>query len=217
MSAHAGQNRKTPLPRQSLCKEDVEAPAVAGGQIRSAWAAMVLDSKIAQIVALLVLAGFPAEATLVPRLTLEDLSRQADLIVQGRIAASRVSWGPEHRLLWTHYEVNVDSSLKGPREVRLTVSVPGGKLGSAVMTIAGTPHFVPGERVILFLYRTPVGYWGTVGFSQGCFKIAGGRVDRDLTGLEFAQRGTIDADGMSFAEFNRRLGAVLGKREVINK
>ena len=164
--------------------------------------------------AFFVLAGLPAEATLVPRLTLEDLSRQADRIVQGRITASRVGWGPEHRLLWTHYELNVDNSLKGLGEGRMTVSVPGGKLGSEVMTIAGTPHFLPGERVMLFLYRTPVGYWGVLGFSQGSFKFAGGRVDRDLTGLEFVPKGVADASGMSLEEFNRRVRAVLEPRKV---
>ena len=167
----------------------------------------------ALLVAFFVLACLQAEATLVPRLTLEELSKQADRIVQGRITASRVSWGPENRLLWTHYELNVENSLKGPRETRMTISVPGGVLGTKVMKIAGTPRFLPGDHVVLFLYRTPVGYWSTLGFSQGCFKIIGRMVDRDLTGLEFAQHGASDASGMGLGEFSRRVRAIVGKRE----
>lgn len=186
-----------------------------GRQESAATASITIAyAKLAVLVlTIFVLTGLPVEATLVPRLTLEDLSKQSDRIVQGRITASRVSWGPEHRLLWTHYEFTVEKALKGRREIRLTVSVPGGKLGPAAMSIAGTPHFLPGDHMVLFLYKAPVGYWCTVGFSQGCFKITGGRVDRDLTGLEFSMRGAAEAPGMNLDEFNRRLRAVLGKRE----
>jgi hypothetical protein len=154
--------------------------------------------------AILLLAVWPSEATLVPRMSLDELCRQADRIVQGRIVASRVTWGPEHRLLWTHYDLTIEDALKGTFESRLTFSVPGGVLGPVAMPIAGTPHFLSGEHVIVFLRHTPVGYLCTVGFSQGCFRIAGDRV------RSFEN----DSTGLSMAEFKRRVGSARGHREV---
>jgi hypothetical protein len=51
------------------------------------------------------------------------------------------------------------------------VSEPGGIVGNLGMWIADMPRYKPGEEMVLFLYKTPIGYWRARGLGQGKFEV----------------------------------------------
>jgi hypothetical protein len=131
-----------------------------------------------------------AYAAVVPRITAEELAAQSEQIVHGEVVRSWAGWDSEHKYIWTHYEVAVAETLRGPHAARITVSEPGGSLDGINMRTSGTLPFAVGEDAVLFLYRTPIGYWRTVGGPQGKFTVsAQGRVGMDGHGVAFAEPG----------------------------
>ena len=128
-----------------------------------------------------------ALAAVVPRLSLERLVDQSEIIVHGRILNSRVAWNEKRNYIWTHYRVEVEDTLKSSGSREVVVSVPGGILDGVGMSISGATEmhildgvgmsisgatvFEPGEEVVLFLYRTPVGYHRLTGWGQGKYSI----------------------------------------------
>lgn len=122
-------------------------------------------------------AASAGRATLVPRLDFEALNAQADSIVHARVTRSWSEWDAERRFIWTHYELAVHEVLKGNAVRAMIVSEPGGALDGRTLRVAGAVRFRPGEELVLFLYRTPIGYMRTVGWGQGKFSVANGRVN----------------------------------------
>jgi hypothetical protein len=136
-------------------------------------------------VAGVLVAGYAAVA---PRITAEELASQSERIVRGQVARSRSAWDSEHKYIWTHYEVSVTEMLRGPHAATITVSEPGGSLDGVNMRTSGTLPFAVGEDTILFLYKTPIGYWRAVGGPQGKFAVsAQGRVRGDSHGVAYAE------------------------------
>jgi hypothetical protein len=118
-----------------------------------------------------------APAAVAPRLSLESLIDRSPLIVEGRVSHFWVAWDQAHQYIWTHYDVAVTDSLRGANS-DVTVSEPGGTLDGVNQRFSGSIHYDVGEHVVLFLFRTPLGYWRTTGGSQGKFSISAGRVRR---------------------------------------
>ena len=128
-----------------------------------------------QRAALLVLAALfssPSGATLVPTMTLEDLASQSQSVVHGKVMRTWSAWDNNQQVIWTHYEVAVSDSLKGPAQSKLVVSEPGGTVGETSMLIAGTPVYEVGEEIVLFTEATPIGYARTCGWGQGKFRVS---------------------------------------------
>ena len=137
-----------------------------------------------RVAAAFLLAGV-AVAALVPRFTLENLIDRSQIIVEGRITGSRTAWDPAHKYIWTHYDVQVLDAIRGGSS-QVIVSEPGGNLDGENQGFSGALPYAAGEHVILFLYRTPIGYWRTAGGGQGKF-VEGkdGRMTASIQGLEF--------------------------------
>jgi hypothetical protein len=106
-------------------------------------------------------------AALVPKLSLEEMTGASDLIVHVRVGDSFAAWDPQRLFIWTHYKLEVLEVWKGNVDGPLVVSEPGGALDGISMAFSGALRYKPGEEVILFLYRTPIGYWRARGLSQG--------------------------------------------------
>lgn len=124
---------------------------------------------------LLVLAALfcgPSWATLVPAMTLEELATQSQSVVHGKVARTWSAWDNNQQVIWTHYEVEVSDSLKGPAQTQLILSEPGGTIGGTSMLIAGTPVYEVGEEIVLFTEATPIGYARTCGWGQGKFRVS---------------------------------------------
>lgn len=112
-----------------------------------------------------------AWATLVPRMTLEEMVDESQFVIQGSVLRSWAGWDDSRQFIWTHYEIRIADTWKGNRLAKIVVSEPGGTVGETEMHIAGAPRFSVGEEVVLFLSRTPIGYLRTCGWGQGRFTV----------------------------------------------
>lgn len=133
----------------------------------------------------------------------EQIVSESAKIVHGRVLDSRAE--EVDGIIWTHYRVQVIDPVKGATENVLTVSEPGGVLNGIGMKVEGAVEFRSGEEDVLFLYRTPIGFWRTTGWSQGKFEVidtAGGRFVRAArSGVELSPNARAAA-GQSVETFN---------------
>lgn len=125
----------------------------------------------AALVLLLLACVGSLRATLVPRMSLEEVVDASESIVQGTVVRSWAAWDDGHKHIWTHYEIQVADKLKGSVPGTIVVSEPGGAVGETELQIAGTPRYEVGEEVVLFAERTPLGYLRTCGWGQGKFSV----------------------------------------------
>ncbi|HVX65232.1 MAG TPA: hypothetical protein VHA11_01445 [Bryobacteraceae bacterium] len=187
----------------------------------------------AAAVTVLLLAAGPAAATIVARLDLPELTRSSNLIVHGRVLRHWSAWDAAHRFIWTHYVVEVTESLKGAPAPAVTVTEPGGAVGPDLLRVAGAPEYSDREEVVVFLRRTPLGYWRSTGWGQGKYTVmlapdGSRRVRTNLAGLSLAAppaaRGTRPAlaspvpgrlDGMRLNEFKRLVRAQVAGKEAL--
>lgn len=147
---------------------------------------MVVVPRMKRLAAFIILLGAvaaPLSATLVERLSLEQLAGRSERIVHGRCLRTWSAWDASHQAIWTHCEVDVVEPLKGGPAKTLVVSEPGGVVDGVEMTIDGVPRFEAGEEMVLFLYRVPNGLWRARGLGQGKYRVAANRVQSSLEGL----------------------------------
>jgi hypothetical protein len=110
-------------------------------------------------------------AAVVPRYSVEQLVDTSERVVEGRVVRSWVAWDRARQFIWTHYEIAVSETIKGAPAPTVTVSEPGGALDGRTLVIPGVPQYTPGEEVVLFLHRTPIGYLRTNGYEQGRHRV----------------------------------------------
>jgi len=134
-------------------------------------------------------------ATIVLALSLEELIRQADLIVLGRCEENISAWDSERKRIFTYITVVPQRCLKGSEcPPLIKIRQLGGMVDNLAMTIAGSPSFSPNEKVVLFLRRSNSTYYQVLGMSQGKFSViqrgTGEKpfVKRDLKHLTFLKR-----------------------------
>jgi len=82
--------------------------------------------------------------------------------------------------------------MKGSSPSRVTVRLPGGRVGHLTAKIDGVPRFSPGEEAIVFLQRTGPADFSVAGWVEGTF-----RIGRDRTGIE-----SVTQDSTAFAVFD---------------
>jgi hypothetical protein len=122
------------------------------------------------LVAILFMVATFAGAAVYPQFSLENLVDRSPTIVEGRVTRSFAAWDPDHKYIWTHYELQVSDRLRGGAQT-VTVSEPGGRLDGINMMSSGAQPYVNGEHVLLFMFKTPIGYWRTQGGGQGKFTV----------------------------------------------
>src|ERR1700758_2154669 len=99
----------------------------------------------------LVIGAAGLAAAVFPRITAEQLTAQAQLIVEGNIVRSWAAWDSSHTYIWTHYEISVIDQFRGTRSATVTVSEPGGSIDGVNQRFGGTVGYSLGERTVLFL------------------------------------------------------------------
>ena len=129
---------------------------------------------------------------------------------------SWTAWDPGHKYIWTHYQVQVSEQLRGD-SAQIAISEPGGSLDGINMGVSGAQPYVAGEHVLLFMFKTPVGYWRTNGGGQGKFTVGGdGRVTSAARGMEIdgtsAGTSLSQVDRMDLAQFKSLLRKMVQTR-----
>lgn len=112
------------------------------------------------------LSAAAAPGAVAPPLTLEQLVDRSPAIIEAHVVRFLTEWDQAHKYIWTHYELQVSDAIRGSASVT-TVSEPGGSLDGVNQAFTGSIGYSPGEHVLLFLFRTPIGYWRTTGGSRG--------------------------------------------------
>jgi len=158
----------------------------------------------------LLLAGAAAAAVARPA-TVEQLAREADAVVQGRVARMESRWAPDGRHIVTRVTVRVSRVLRGAAGAEVVLEIPGGAVGGFGQRVDAAPAFEPGEEAVVFLRRIAGGRVLVHGLAQGKFRVERGEARPDLEGWAFAPEappaGERRAERMSLAELERRVRA----------
>jgi hypothetical protein len=89
-----------------------------------------------------------------------ERARGAERVVVGRATSSTPLWQVnEHgdRLIVSVVRVAIEETLKGQAEAVLDLEIEGGTIGDLTLHVSDQVPFVPGERAVLYLRRTPRG------------------------------------------------------------
>jgi len=137
------------------------------------------------------------------KLSLDDLARQADLIVKGHVQKLLTETSPDRSTITTIAVLAVDEQWKGAPASSVSIEQPGGTAGGITQRVAGEAEFAVDEKVVVFLKKQGRSRYVTVGGRQGKFLVktdgqTGSDVVEDLTGARW-QAG----------EFVRRLQAAI--------
>jgi hypothetical protein len=108
-------------------------------------------------------------ATTLMQMSVAQMARAAQAIVRARCIANTTQWDSGE--LWTFTAFDVEESWRGAANGRITVRLLGGRTVQFTSIVSGVPHFRPGEDVILFLQRTPLGDYSVVSWRQGTFRV----------------------------------------------
>ncbi|HVT03221.1 MAG TPA: hypothetical protein VHL58_07555, partial [Thermoanaerobaculia bacterium] len=111
---------------------------------------------------------FPAMATRVRRLSLDQVRDQAQSIVVVDVLNQSARVGEGAKMVWTDYQVRVRETLKGTDTGALmTVSFAGGQAGGLDVGLSDVPSLEIGKRYVLFLQSGQLHPTPTVGWGQG--------------------------------------------------
>ena len=118
----------------------------------------------------LMIVASAASATTIVMPTDDQLIGKSPVVVRGTVLESTVV--EREGGLWTETRIDVDQTLKGNAEGVITVREIGGELNGRITKIFGTPEFVAGERVLLFLEPLDRGFYRTIDLYAGKFREA---------------------------------------------
>jgi hypothetical protein len=97
-----------------------------------------------------------------------ELTRQADLVVVGKVADVRASWNRERTRIQTSVTVAIDQSLKGSvGGGSVTILSPGGEVDGVGEYYSHTARFTKNEDVVVFARRSSDGRLRVTGGEQG--------------------------------------------------
>ena len=130
------------------------------------------------VFATFVLASAPAAATLLRSFDLTGLSREAHVVVRGKVFSQEDRWNEERTKIYRYSTVEVLERVKSERvAARIVVKQIGGTVDGMTMSVPGTADLRAGEEVVLFL-RTDGRYHYLVGMHQGKYGVR-----RDASGV----------------------------------
>lgn len=125
------------------------------------------------ILPLLALFSGTAQATIILRADVNDLTDTATVVVRGEVLSVESKWTEDEsgKTIQTLAVLRVDRVLKGTAGKEITVTCPGGAVGRSEVRVAGTPKFKKGEKVVVFLWKNRYGDYLPLGMNQGKFRI----------------------------------------------
>lgn len=136
-----------------------------------------------------------ASATLVMRLSMEEMTQRSLLVVRGTVQSTR-AMATDNGSIWTLTSLRVSERLKGVAQNQLTIKQPGGEVAGRAQRASGAAQFVEGEEVVVFLEPAAdeKNAFVVLGLASGkvSFEVVNGQkmAVRHLDGLSFASPGT---------------------------
>jgi hypothetical protein len=167
------------------------------------------------------LAGSASAITLVP-MTFEQLVDASAAVVYGRVASVHGQWTADRRGIDSIASIDAIEYLKGNLSERVSVRLPGGRVGGMVNLIPGAPVLAEGELIVLFLTTRGPALPMPTGLTQGVFRVTIDAATRTpvvrspaphTAGEGRIVRGAAAGQPVALAEFGARVrGAARGAR-----
>jgi hypothetical protein len=103
------------------------------------------------------------------KLSLNDMIQKSTVIVHGTATPTYSAF--RGAMIYTHYQVQVTTTLKGSPVKTWDVAVPGGSVNGVQQYFAGAPGLTAGQDYVLFLWTSKTGLTQVIGLSQGLFTV----------------------------------------------
>jgi hypothetical protein len=118
----------------------------------------------------IVLLSAPVFAAVTVEMPLDDLIRNADVVVHGTVKVSKSFRNGEDSRINTEHTIEVKEYLKGTGETRIKVLTLGGEVGDFGQLVPGEARFKRNEEVVLCLVKAKDAYV-VFSLAQGKFKV----------------------------------------------
>jgi hypothetical protein len=93
-----------------------------------------------------------AFATTVIPMSVEELTKSAEHVVQARAIEQWSAWAPDHGLILTYTRFQLLSTMKGGLPATFVVKQMGGRVGEQRTHVAGIRYFNSNDEAVLFLH-----------------------------------------------------------------
>jgi hypothetical protein len=175
---------------------------------RTRYVALLLVYRVGPGIGLVLAAALISTvlAVSVVKMSLQDLTRKASIIVVGRVtdrASEKTADG-----LKTRITLAVSDSLKGAVGKTVVVTQPGGSLGQLGMVVSEAAVFEKGEEAVVFLWTRANGEHAVLGLSQGKLPVETGADGKKSVRLP-PEEGTDPGEKVALEECIRRIKAIL--------
>lgn len=158
---------------------------------------------------LALLAGAPAAAAVALPATVEQLAREADAVLRGRVERLESRWAADGRHIQTLVTLRTGRVLRGAAADRVVLRVAGGEVGEVGQRVDAAPLFEEGEEAVVFLRREARGTFLVQGMAQGKFRVEGGEARPDVSAFAFLPvelpRGERRVEAMPLEELEERV------------
>jgi hypothetical protein len=119
----------------------------------------------------------------------EQLIRESDVIVVGKVGALKSEWNADRSRIQTVVTINVDEAVKGSAGGALSVVIPGGEVDGVGEWYSHSVRFQDTEEVVVFAKKDPKGVMRVTSGEHGKFlvkegKKAGSKVIPNVGSLE---------------------------------
>ncbi len=160
----------------------------------------------------------PANATVMLKQSVADLTGNADNIVVGKVIKIKSEWNLKRTKIFTYTTIEVTTEVKGVNETKtVVIREIGGEVDGRRLFVAGSAQYSEGEEVVLFLNKLENSY-RTVGMTQGKYnvitdKITGKKsvINRAAGGVTLLDKNTreaVEPDGDIEMELEEFIGII---------
>lgn len=138
--------------------------------------AMIDWTRLQVCAGIFLLAGLPAlQATSVIAPTFSELVDRADTVIHGTVTGVRSDWAEQagFRVIKSWVTIRLEEPLKGTAgNSVLTLEFLGGRVGESDMNVQGSPRFVAGDEIVVFIQGNGRDACPLVGWGHGAYRVA---------------------------------------------
>jgi hypothetical protein len=123
----------------------------------------------------------PCYASVLRKLSSEELTAEADVIVKGLVKDVASVWEENQTVIYTYVRISVDEYVKGIGSEEITIRQLGGVVDDVGLYVEGAPEFSRDEGVLLYLKQSAGDFFEVLGLSQGKVSVVRGVGNASIT------------------------------------
>jgi hypothetical protein len=131
-----------------------------------------MSARVCLLCIVLLSAPWPTGALTVLPATFDELVRESQAVVYGRVITVEGRWSADRRTIESIVTLDAIEHFKGTATSTTTFIVPGGDAGGRRLVVAGAPAFSPGDAVVVFLRGQAPAMPSPVGLSLGVYRVS---------------------------------------------